>query len=153
LCHTAPRSSSDVDSSAIASVAFDEISENPAFSATIETAARLSLHDGRRRVGQTQFGKDRLEARFVAQRIETAIPDPWRESTVGLGGINLQLIQGPVAFSQRYEIECVRNRVPSDIGIIRRSLQAVHGCGVLGRVGHATGEQSFGVSILTVEFA
>src|SRR5215469_17272457 len=58
------------------------------------------LRVGWRRIRQREFGKHRLETRLVAQRIETAIPEPRRESAVALGRINFQFIQGTAAFSQ-----------------------------------------------------
>src|SRR4026208_1584606 len=81
--------------------------------------SRSWLNDRRRGVRESQFGENRLEARFITQRIETPIPEPRRESTVVLDRIDFQLIQGGATFSQRYEIERVQNRVPPEIGIVR----------------------------------
>src|SRR5438045_725525 len=61
---------------------------------------RSWLHDDSRCIGQGQFGKNRLEARFVTQRIETAIPEPGCESAVGLDRIDFQFIQGTAALSR-----------------------------------------------------
>ena len=47
----------------------------------------------------------------------------------------------------------MKNRVLSDIGVVRRSLQAGYRGDALSRVGHAAGEQCFGVSSVAIQFA
>src|SRR5215831_2337235 len=72
-----------------------------AASAPQKTKAFYSwLRVGWRRIRQREFGKNRLETRFVTQRIKTAIPEPRRERAVALGRVNFQLIQGAAPFSQ-----------------------------------------------------
>src|SRR5689334_9647133 len=68
-------------------------------------ACRSWLGAGGRRVGKTQFGKNRLEPWVVTQRIETSIPEPGRETAAVLVRIYFQLVQGAATFTQRYEIE------------------------------------------------
>src|SRR5262249_18356752 len=110
------------------------------------------LRVGWRRIWQREFGKHRLETRLITQRIKTAIPEPCHESAVALVRANFQLIKGAVAFSQGYEIECVPNRVPPDISIVRRSFEAIYGRRALGRVSHSASKQRFAVFVLAVEF-
>src|SRR5262249_33470470 len=131
-----------------------QLCKHCAASAPTKTKALHSwLRVGWRRIRQREFGKHRLEPRVVTQRIETAIPEPCHECAVALGRVNFQLIQGAAAFSQRYEIECVPNRIPANFGIVRRSFEAIYSCDALRRVGHAASEQPFSVFILAVEFS